>query len=176
MLGRGDDDGVDFFDLEEFFGNGSDLRRGAIGLCIEGDGAIAIDGPEIADGDHLDVFGFAELSDHAIEFGAAAADADVADGDAIVGAGDAAVGERSGAGRGGRGGEQGSFLNEFAATDFAILCLGDSWDFSDELILFTSSLLDRSSRGFASKAMPIRCRDIWWCSDVCGEWKRAPWG
>ncbi len=105
--------------LRSSSGTAAALRRGAVGFLIEGDGAIAIDGPEIADGDHLDVFRFAELRDHAIEFGAAAADADVADGDAIVGAGDAAVGERGGAGRGGCGRKDRTFLDEFAASDFS---------------------------------------------------------
>src|ERR1700722_7440966 len=110
MFGRGDDDGVDFLEFEKFFGNESDARRGAVGLGVECDGAFAIDGPKIADGDHLHVLRLTELSDHAVEFGAATADADVTDGNTVVRTGDAAVGERGGANGSGRGREQCTLL------------------------------------------------------------------
>src|SRR5580658_5259222 len=119
MLGRGDYYGVDFFKFEEFFGDEHGFRGGAVGFLVEGDGALAVFGPEVADGDHLHVFRFAELSDHAVELGAAVADADMADGDAIVGASDSAVGKCARACSGGCSRKDGALLNEFAASDFS---------------------------------------------------------
>src|SRR4029077_7046347 len=101
MFGRGDDYGVEILELQELVWDEQGARRGAVGFRVERDGAFARDGQEIADRGHVDIFGLAELRAHAIKFGPAAADTDVADGDAIVCTGDTAVGERAGADRSG---------------------------------------------------------------------------
>ena len=64
--------------------------RGGLG------GALAIDAPQVADGDHFDVVSRLQPGDDGRKFAAAIADADVAEADAIVRADDASVGDGRG--------------------------------------------------------------------------------